>query len=92
MSIPKDDNDQNDELEEEDELEEQEKYLNNTVFQDLMLALYEVRYSAPFVVLLGVFLAYHLTIAPYQSHVIDGKPPLDMDLVRRTAQYTIIII
>ena len=82
MGIPKeDDHDQGDEQDEEDALEEQEKYLNNTVFQDLMLALYEVRFSAPLVVLLGVFLAYHITIAPYQSHVIDGKPPLDMDLV-----------
>lgn len=69
------------EEEDDNEFDEDEKYLDNSVFQDFINALYEVRLTAPLVVLLGIFLAYHLTIAPYQNHVINSGLSADMDLV-----------
>lgn len=67
------------------EAEFTDKYLNSTVWGDLAQALYDVRLTAPLFVLLGVFLAYHLTIAPYRTHIIDVPGGMgrgrDIDLV-----------
>lgn len=77
------------ELETESELDEtyDEKYidqqLNATVLDDFKQALYEVRYIAPILALLGIILAYHLTIAPYRTKVLDDKGFQNVnDLVR----------
>ena len=55
----------------EDNEEYDENFVNEqmskTVWDDFMQALYDVRLSAPFIALLGILLAYHLTIAPYQT-------------------------
>lgn len=56
------------------EIEEEEMlYKLNTcsIWDDILSALYESRYTAPLFALLGVFLAYHVTIAPYQVSVAD---------------------
>lgn len=54
---------------EEEELET--SLLSCSVWDDICTALYETRFTAPLFALLGVFLAYHVTIAPYRVDVAD---------------------
>lgn len=61
-----------------------DQQLNATVFDDFKQALYEVRYVAPILALLGIVLAYHLTIAPYRTRTLDDSGlPQVTDLVSR---------
>lgn len=56
------------------ELEEEEiEYKLNTcsIWDDILTAMYESRFTAPLFALLGMFLAYHVTIAPYRVSVAD---------------------
>ena len=62
------DNDDDDEEFGDDYINQQ---LNATVWSDLWQALYDVRLSAPICAFLGLLLAYHLTIAPYRTNVLD---------------------
>jgi hypothetical protein len=48
---------------------------------DLITAIYEVRLTAPFVVLIAALAAYQLLIAPYRIEV-DRPDPAAIDLVR----------
>jgi hypothetical protein len=64
-----------------DDDEQIEKFLNRTMLQDIASALYEIRITGPLVALLGIFLAYHLTISPYQIDIVDGSVSQDFDLV-----------
>ena len=58
-----------------------DSYLNRTMWDDFIQALYDVRLSAPLFAFMGIFLAYHLTIAPYQTHSFEtGRAMMD-DLV-----------
>jgi hypothetical protein len=45
--------------------------LNATIVGDFKQALYEVRFSAPLLVLFVVFLSYHLLISPYRTNDIE---------------------
>lgn len=60
------------------------KFCAGTSWDDFLLALYDVRIAAPIVAIIAMFLAYHITIAPYRVHVDHGEfvSPLDLDLVR----------
>jgi hypothetical protein len=61
-----------DELDEKDIDEEQlSELISNSVWNDLLQALSESRYSAPVVCLLALLLSYHLAVAPYQTTVSD---------------------
>jgi hypothetical protein len=53
---------------------------SKTVLDDLLLAVYEVRFIAPFVVLSAIVIAYQLFIAPYQVE-IQRVDPKTIDLV-----------
>jgi hypothetical protein len=58
-----------------DELDEKyvEEQLNATVYSDFKQAIYDSRFAAPIIALLGVLLAYHLTIAPYRFNMLDRE-------------------
>ena len=56
---------------EEVEKKEEQRFLNCSVWEDVLLAFYESRFAAPLVALFGIFLAYHITIAPYRVDVAD---------------------
>mmetsp|Transcript_14656 Transcript_14656/g.32916 ORF Transcript_14656/g.32916 Transcript_14656/m.32916 type:complete len:309 (-) Transcript_14656:83-1009(-) len=51
---------------------------------DLKLAVYDVRLSAPIIALLGMLLAYHITIAPYRHNIVGGgnTPMKDLNGIR----------
>lgn len=57
----------------EEEIEKYKKYKSQSYFQsvieDLIIALYEIRYITPFAIALGALFAYQLTIAPYRTYV-----------------------
>jgi len=55
------------------------KEMDVTVFDDIIAAFINSRYMAPLVALFGIFLAYHITIAPYQTHVDSTNSPMTMD-------------
>jgi hypothetical protein len=70
-------------LENEDE-ESIMRLCNSTVWDDLIVAIYDVRFAAPIVLLFALILSYHITIAPYRAHVEDHSnfiPRADLDLV-----------
>lgn len=58
----------------------------SSVWDDLCMALYDVRYLAPLVAIFATFLAYHITIAPYRVHIernlAHASMSPDLDLVR----------
>ncbi len=64
-----------------DEREYQELMKRNSLFDEITFALYESRFMAPIIALLGILLAYHLTIAPHQTYV-DKTEKLNINLVR----------
>lgn len=67
-----------------EELADSMKLLKNTFFDDILLAVYEARFAAPLVALLGIIIAYQITIAPYKVQIVKDGPPLieDISLVR----------
>lgn len=72
---------------EEVEKKEEQRFLNCSVWEDVLLAFYESRFAAPLVALFGIFLAYHITIAPYRVDVADRSGAMsqsieDLRLVR----------
>ena len=65
------------------DLSEDSELLKNTIFDDLKTAFFEARIAAPLIVLLAIFLGYHMTVAPYKTHTIDrASPDVVNDLVR----------
>ena len=46
--------------------------LNATVWSDLKQSVYDVRYMIPIIALLGILLAYQMTIAPYRTNIVDN--------------------
>lgn len=50
-----------------------DQQLNATVLDDFKQALYDVRYVAPILALLGILVAYHLTIAPFRTRIVDDN-------------------
>lgn len=77
-----------------DELDEFYTILcQQSLWDDLVTALYDVRYIAPLIAIFAIYLGYHITIAPYRVHVERGlahaSTPLDLDLVNKN--YLIIL-
>jgi uncharacterized membrane protein len=60
------------------ELEKLKKH--QTLYDEILYAFYESRFLAPLVAIIGVFLAYQLTIAPHQVYV-DKTSQLNVNLV-----------
>lgn len=63
----------------------------SSIWDDLCMALYDVRYLAPLVAIFATFLAYHITIAPYRVHIernlAHSSMSPDLDLVGSSAWY-----
>lgn len=66
--------------EEDDDLLYEKLRKQGSFLDDLLVAVYEVRLVAPFVVLACLVMAYHLFIAPYNT-VIERMNPADINLV-----------
>ncbi|KAJ1400125.1 hypothetical protein B484DRAFT_244092 [Ochromonadaceae sp. CCMP2298] len=71
----------------EEERKEEQDYIDSqlcTMWGDLKLAVYDVRLSAPIIALLGMLLAYHITIAPYRHNIVGGgnTPMKDLNGIR----------
>ena len=71
--------DEEDEDKGEEEVEED--VLNLSIVSELLRALYEARFLGPALALLGLFVSYQLTIAPYQQTLADYSVQ-DVDLQR----------
>ena len=56
-----------------------EKHLSATFWGDIKQSFYDARFTAPIIALLGVLLAYHLTVAPYRMNILDQTPQLGID-------------
>jgi hypothetical protein len=73
MDLKNPDNNANENESDIDELDEKfiEEQLNATVYSDFKQAVYDSRFAAPIIALLGILLAYHLTVAPYRFNMLD---------------------
>lgn len=49
--------------------------LKSSLFDDVKTAFCEARLAAPLIVLLAIFLGYHMTVVPYKTHTIDRASP-----------------
>jgi uncharacterized membrane protein len=63
-----------------DEIELEKLRKHQTIYDELLYAFYESRFLAPLVAIIGVFLAYQLTVAPHQVYV-DKTSQLNINLV-----------
>jgi hypothetical protein len=73
-----------DDDEDEEDMKLLEKLRKTTAWDDFLQAIYDVRLAAPVIAILSIFLAYHLTIAPYRVNV-DKTAQLNMNLVNLIA-------
>lgn len=55
--------------------DENASLVNGSIFDDIKTSFCEARIAAPLIVLLAIFLGYHLTVAPYKTHTIDRFTP-----------------
>jgi ABC-type Fe3+ transport system permease subunit len=60
------------------------KLCNVSIWEDLWNSVYDARFAGPLVALLGVIIAFHITIAPYRVHVEHHEEinTLNLDLVQ----------
>lgn len=58
-----------DEINDEEYVQEQ---LSATLWSDLVKSVYQARFTAPLLAILGVVFAYQLTIAPYRTDIVGG--------------------
>ena len=78
--------DEFDEADEDDEVLIQEQK-SVTLWEDILKSLYQARFTAPLLAILGVVFAYQLTIAPYRTDTPGVSTTNDMnELVRNNVQ------
>lgn len=65
------------------------KLCNTSIWEDLWGSLYDARFAGPFVALLGIIIAFHITIAPFRAHVEPrddlSSTSLNLDLVSHSS-------
>lgn len=82
--------DEFDEADEDDEVLMQEQK-SVTLWEDILKSLYQARFTAPLLAILGVVFAYQLTIAPYRTDTPGVSTTNDMnELVRNHVQGKIV--
>lgn len=72
--------DSDDEINDEEYVQEQ---LSATLWSDIVKSVYQARFTAPLLAILGVVFAYQMTIAPYRTDMVGGAASSNInDLVR----------
>ena len=69
-STSSDSDDDDDEINDEEYVREQ---LSATLWSDIMKSIYQARFTAPLLAILGIVFAYQLTIAPYRTDIVHGQ-------------------
>ncbi len=68
-----DDNEDNDDDDDDDDDSIDYEVVNNSIWQDILIAIYRARFAAPICAFIGFMIAYQITISPYTAKTAEKQ-------------------